>query len=392
MFKYPTKFSLRITYYFLSIIIVAFAISCNSSNNTTIEECSIDAIETEQLNIVDSIKMVQLETTPECLVNLNFFGKFIIENDRFYILDNKQQAIFCFDINGKFLFKINNKGRGPKEYSYISDIAIDKFNNRFIILEPFGKIHYYTLDGEFIKKVILSDEVTAYDKVFIPSKDTVVFLSNSDYQVIVYNISENKVLHKLLKRKYKYIANIQAYTYNNKVNLYHQYTNELSELNLYNGNITAKRFIDLGEYTIDTNKFESYDKASIEHIANVEKTKSRIPEINLLKRLPKIFISKWIETNRYIITTLIGNGLYVPCYIYDKINDEGAFVKHVLIKDVCIVIYSANNNILALGEVEARGKKIPYYNPDLLDAKNKAIADAHTDNMNPMLALYYLKK
>lgn len=103
-------------------------------------------------NLIDSVKCIQLETNMECLL-ANIY-KILANNGRFYIIDDRGEAIFIFRNNGEFLFKISNKGRGPKEYLKITDISFDPLTQKLIASDCFSKkIFVYNPNG-ILEKVI----------------------------------------------------------------------------------------------------------------------------------------------------------------------------------------------------------------------------------------------
>jgi hypothetical protein len=65
--------------------------------------------------LLESIKYIPLESKEESL--FGEISQLIIYKDRFYILDeNHTQAVYCFDSQGRFIYKIKRSGSGPGEY------------------------------------------------------------------------------------------------------------------------------------------------------------------------------------------------------------------------------------------------------------------------------------
>lgn len=70
---------------------------------------------------------MQLETTKESLIDK--VDKIIFYNDKIFIMDKKiSKAIFVFDLQGKFLFKISNIGKGIGEYITLTDFIVNNDN------------------------------------------------------------------------------------------------------------------------------------------------------------------------------------------------------------------------------------------------------------------------
>ena len=48
-------------------------------------------------------------------------------------------------------FKIDKKGQGVGEYSFIEDFIINPYNGYLELLEPYGEIHRFDLSGNYIE-------------------------------------------------------------------------------------------------------------------------------------------------------------------------------------------------------------------------------------------------
>ena len=103
--------------------------------------------------IIKEVKFVPLETTPDCLIGS--YDKVIVLQDTIYILDRTQQkAVFAFDMQGRFLYKISALGRGPGEYSRAYDFYVDTVSSHIGILD-YGKVQKYDFKGKHIGQVKL---------------------------------------------------------------------------------------------------------------------------------------------------------------------------------------------------------------------------------------------
>ena len=149
--------------YLLVCLVLQIILSCKNEkkdelksnkeeNFNIIKLDKIDAIEDKLIDldsIFENFRYVKLETTEISLIGN--YDKILIENDIIFILDksNLQQSIFSFDMKGKFLFKVNARGRGPGEYLEISDFYVDK-ELKYIGVLFRSKILKYNFKGEFI--------------------------------------------------------------------------------------------------------------------------------------------------------------------------------------------------------------------------------------------------
>lgn len=104
-------------------------------------------------DIAEEIRYVKLETSPESLIGK--IDKFIIYKKRIYIMDEMRGgSLYCFDINGKFIFRIEKTGKGPGEYLALHNFTIDTFENQITIVDQLSsKLLRYSLDGEYIDEI-----------------------------------------------------------------------------------------------------------------------------------------------------------------------------------------------------------------------------------------------
>lgn len=145
--------------YFISLLIAGlFLISFNNPDN--LKNDSIEALP-YQINIEKGINNVRsvllstvgsqleyipLETNPDCLLR-NASNAFV--SDSFiYVSDGSK--LLLFGRNGKFLRQIGSSGRGPGEYSRISDYIIDKDNREIFVLSN-SVVLVYDFNGQFKK-------------------------------------------------------------------------------------------------------------------------------------------------------------------------------------------------------------------------------------------------
>jgi len=156
-FEYLKLHKMKNKLFFL-IFILFF--SCNDSNilKDDISKIQIDALPENVYNffdVVEDFQFIKLETVSDGLIgNIH---KVIIVNDRIFILDRLMaKSVLCFDINGKFIRKIGNHGRGPGEWLNPVDIAyLDDSQNFVIYCHSIRKLIFYDLNGNYIKEINL---------------------------------------------------------------------------------------------------------------------------------------------------------------------------------------------------------------------------------------------
>jgi hypothetical protein len=108
-----------------------------------------DAItQTKSLKLSDfcsTIEYLPLETSIDGLIGT--ISKIKVTKSHIFVLTTKPE-VYVFYRNGKFLRQIGFRGKGPAEYNYISDIAIDEVNKEILVFATLpNKALIYSFDG-----------------------------------------------------------------------------------------------------------------------------------------------------------------------------------------------------------------------------------------------------
>ena len=137
------------------LILFLFAViysSCSIKHDTDhIIKIDVDSCLTNNrvsiYDIFDKIELIQLD---DSLLTSNtvYSGATNITTDgsNFYLLDGKSLTVNVYSQDGKSLYKVNNVGRGPGEYTMAAQIY---YNNRLKLIEilnPIGKVLRYSCD------------------------------------------------------------------------------------------------------------------------------------------------------------------------------------------------------------------------------------------------------
>lgn len=144
------------TYYISLLLAWLFLISFNNPDN--LKNGSIEALP-YQINIEKGINNVRpvplstlgsqleyipLETDPACLIKS--VSNSFVSDSSIYVSDGSRLLLFGRD--GKFLRQIGSSGKGPGEYSRITDFIIDKDNREIFILSS-RVVLVYDFNGQF---------------------------------------------------------------------------------------------------------------------------------------------------------------------------------------------------------------------------------------------------
>ncbi len=168
---------MRYFYIFLICIIASGCKNSKSAGNLNTIDLASNVGKGEVVNlseVANDIRYVKLETNESSLIGR--FPKAYYENERIYVIT--AQVIRVFDINGKFLFKFDRRGRGPEEYINVGNfLFLPGTDNIVVYNHGFGsnsKLLYYDNNGMFIR----SKEIPRSANL---SSEKVIILNNSMY-------------------------------------------------------------------------------------------------------------------------------------------------------------------------------------------------------------------
>lgn len=141
-----------------SVFFVTFLLSCKHSTTSKEEKGKEILFHQENLKtnwlfseLFDTVEFVPLETREACLIKK--ITKLQVIKDRIYVLDQGTHAVYVFNKQGKYLWKINSIGRGPQEYNKIIDFDISPDNMHLYLFANYpSKLMEYDSLGTFIKE------------------------------------------------------------------------------------------------------------------------------------------------------------------------------------------------------------------------------------------------
>ncbi len=123
--------------------------------NITMPQPIADSVPWEDL--IDSISFIRLETNKDC--GISKIRKIIVHNHQFYIHDFNNHRILVFNKHGRYVGKLEKRGKGPHEYIELRDFCIS--DNSIYIL-TYRKILRFTLN--FVYKETLDIKIFDHNK------------------------------------------------------------------------------------------------------------------------------------------------------------------------------------------------------------------------------------
>lgn len=192
-----------------SFVLAFFLMSCTSRSSSALKEIVIDPSQT--IGFYDLAEEVEpvfeifaLETMDSCLVG--GICRTIYTNDLYYILDNNS-VIFIFNPQGKFVSKLDKKGRGPDEYVNIRDFTVIG-ENIWIYDQIRRKLSCYDKNLDKIEDVEMntmgSNIACAGGNIY--GAGVWFGIDKENFQIIEYN-TLNKEMKKLIPYSQNYDQN-----------------------------------------------------------------------------------------------------------------------------------------------------------------------------------------
>jgi hypothetical protein len=127
--------------------------------------------------LTDSVmQIIPLETTDEALIaNID---KIEIRNNQIYIMDQLAKSVYVYDMNGKYLNRINKVGQGPGEYTNLSYMTIT--DSVVIVLDHFiGKqIEYQIPSLQFWQEERIFDKFWSTELFYLPAAGLICYLND----------------------------------------------------------------------------------------------------------------------------------------------------------------------------------------------------------------------
>lgn len=136
-------------------------------------------------DVFDDVSFIPLESSKQSF--LSFVNDVLYFKGNYFIKDNTQQCIFCFDEQGKFKFKVFPRGKAPLELNDITDYTINTTRETLEVFDfSLGKIVSFDLSGNPIRE----KKFNFYLREFARQ-------SNGDYVVYAPDLLNDKTTDKI---------------------------------------------------------------------------------------------------------------------------------------------------------------------------------------------------
>lgn len=149
--------------YLGTVVFLSLCSSCNHSNPQTLHvEHTIHlekaTVSVSLHDIVEFYRYIPLEQSPDCVIGkLADRNPLIVCNNRIYVV---AEGIFCFDMQGKFLFSINQKGHARNEFTRIHSVNVSDGHLYLYDNSQWKVLVYDASNGHYLRTVKLPYSVS----------------------------------------------------------------------------------------------------------------------------------------------------------------------------------------------------------------------------------------
>ena len=332
----------------------------------------------------EHVELIPLETNKDVLIG-GKMSKVIYHQNRYYTLDVQQYIIHVFDDAGKFIFKIDKRGRGPGEYPFLDDMIINPFTGNLDLLCAYGFVYNYDLLGNYIKTERVSNsELQAVHRFIAISDKIYVFYGHAQpFKIIYYDIEKKKILHQEYEEPdiLRYIAfDSPFYEYQGHSYFYCTFNNDTY---LVDQNALVKA------YDWDFGKL-NYDISRVDKSSNVANKGNHTVISDILERTPYKNCFQG-QNNRYVMSEILLNDEYVNL-MFDKSTQECKLIYRFFESVGLRPMTVTNKYVLSYCYP---GELYKYITEDMLDETNQQkleiLSEERGEQNNPVIIKYYFK-
>jgi hypothetical protein len=181
-------------------------------------------------SICDSVYYIPLDNA----ITLDLIHDNLIYSGGLFYISSKDIGILKYDKKGRFVGKIGNKGRGPGEYTFHHDFAVDRNNNTIYVHDRSDLIKVYSRSGNHIRNMPLHQTGAFIDKIAFHNSNLFAFqtlqMKGSFYNWIIYD-----TLGNITGRKSKTIPSFYC-GFSGGCGTY-EFNNKLYYWNIYNDSV-----------------------------------------------------------------------------------------------------------------------------------------------------------
>jgi hypothetical protein len=379
-------------YLVIFTLIICFACGSEKPDSGDLEVIlAKSSLEAKATDLFEQIKVIPLETTDSSLVG-GYVGRIEIWDNKIFLLNELQshKNILCFDLSGKFLFKIDKMGQGPGEYTYLDDIFIDKNLNHVVFMSENRRTLDWNMQGVFLYSIYSDDIYYARHTIYLNDSTYLSFndgdLVPKDISLIYLDSKTMNIRHKSNSiNEYFYSAGNKPLSINNDKILCLAYSDTIFDISDMH-NVYAK-------YVFYYSNAQSGMKKQLRKNINKWNYEEQLMfSYGYWQRNESVSIVTMYETGKYLAFTCRSEkkGDYVLFYdkenkkVYDSENiDFGEFKL-----DKCAVLGMSDESLYCVlyDEITDEDKK-KIKNSKVFSEADKKVLLEHKDEDNPVILI-----
>lgn len=255
----------------LQILTVLLFFSCTHKGVEIKEEggVTVDLDHEKEISLYDlfsRVEIIPLETTSESIFDFSRLGEMRVHNGNYYVSAKKQNAIWQFDENGRFVKCINHYGDGPGEYIDLADFRFNRFTDDLEILCTRCYINVYDSSGEKFKKRISLPEETfkaVHQFVELSPTEYILFAEfREGKKMLWYDVVKGEIIAEnydipsfILAKTFYHHSFTPFYVFNDTVHFVQGYNGDVFVADSVGG-LKPKYQFDFGKYNFDISELK----------------------------------------------------------------------------------------------------------------------------------------
>lgn len=338
---------------FVSLSILLFT-GCESNNQVGTPKkikINVDSLLSEEISVYDIVSDVDVvcldDVVPLAYSVFNGSPWVDCSNDNLFVLDPQTFSIHVYDLNGKFIEKVDLKGRGAGEYTMAEALRYNKDKNLLEVLNPMGKIYRYTTGPiKFHSLVDYTGKGLLSSHYYLQNCNSYVLFSHrEDDKLWLLKDNANELVsfryHPPIYLRHYLSAQRPIFDWNGQQYVYRTYDGAVDFIDVENCRLIRAFEWDFGKYQAQLKDIPEYDSAG-EYVDFIKSfSKRRVsPFIDMKIWEDKIFANVIFKGGE--IYTLIHDLNNAESYLFDKTIEGMQFFHGNILNDRMYILVEAD--------------------------------------------------
>lgn len=373
------------------LIVFTFLFSCKGNSPEMSDRVGekvipVDVNNEIEISIYDlfsKVEIIPLEVSESSLL-YEYIDKIIFHNNMYYVMPAKQNVLFVFDSQGKYVDQINKQGNGPGEYNELEDFNFNRFTGNLELMSSFGYINVYDSCGKTFKERLVFPRIPIMRNFTHLAANKYLFFSDvrEDGKIVCYDMNEKKIVSEgydlpkflFFNTPYHHMFS-PFYLCGEQVCFVQGYNGDVFTVEK-DGSLSPRYLWDFGEYNFDISGLE---EKPIEYYVQYARTDG--------SKYVNTFVAYGENSSYYMTRFKFKNKMYH--LVLDK--KDGSYKVFRTFKENVVCFPIAVDEDAAYSYVTPRELPLAI-NPDILDDENRKRYESVTMDSNPIIIRYTFKK